>query len=327
MSSLQEEGFRARLSRVRSRRAVSLPHSRPESAVNATPGPRRGPLVTLLVFAAAASLFFLFLDDALHLTHSRALLSIWHVLPAVGGAAVLSYLDSLRAWCLRVCANRLVQFASVLSLALALGITVISVPVPLTVTPGARIFVDSIFKPAKSRTSNQLIWLRGLAFHRVEIVEKTAKEEFADTVEVGPLDIVRLWWNRGVHHGSSLDPYRLVTTRQFSVDAGGVAKFVYVAAPDFPKFYLRNIKRDAQVEHDGNFTTVSFQLYPREGKSEFMRVPAGEYRVWLDRSPCRDSRGDTLVATVGAEPTLINFTGCRPNVSSGQPIAPSAAVR
>ena len=268
-------------------------------------------LATLLVFAAAGSLFFLFVDDAFHITHSAALLTLWHVIPAVGGVAILSYLDSLRDWCLRVCEKWWVQLSAVILLAIASGLTVISLPIPLTAIPGSRIIVDSVFKPATAGTSNQIVWLRGLAFHRIEVVEKTENDEFLDTVEVGPWDIARLWWNHGIRPDSALDPYRLVTSRSFAVNGGGVARFVHVSGSDFPEFYLRNIERDAQVERTGDTTTVSFQLYPRPGMSEWMRVPAGEYRVWLDRSPCPDPAGDTVIVKFGTEPTQINFARCK----------------
>lgn len=223
--------------------------------------------------------------------------------------------------------KRVVQGLAVISLAAALGITVISLPVPLTVTPGSRIIVDSIFKPAKSRTASQVVWLRGLAFHRIEVVEKTENDEFLDTVEVGPWDIARLWWNHGFHSGSSPDRYRLVTTRSFAVKSVGTARFVHVSGSDFPEFYLRNIERDAQVERTGDTTTVSFQLYPRPGMSEWMRVPAGEYRVWLDRSPCGDAGADTRVVAFGTEPTQINFARCGQSVPGAKGAPNNAAVR
>jgi hypothetical protein len=268
-------------------------------------------LATLLVFAAAGSLFFMFVDDAFHITHSTALVTLWHVLPAVGGAAILSYLDGFRGWCLKVCKKLGVQLLSLFLLAVALGLTVISLPIPLTAIPGSRIIVDSVFKPATAGTSTQVVRLRGLAFHRVEVVEKTENDEFSDTVEIGPADIFRLWWKHAIRPDSALDPYRLVTSRSFAVNGGGAARFVYVSGPDFPKFYLRNIERSAEVERRGDTATVSFQLYPRDGMSEFMRVPAGKYRVWLDRSPCPDPAGDTVVAEFGTEPTQINFARCK----------------
>ena len=288
--------------------------------------PKIAPLATLLVFAAAGSLFFLFADDAFHITHSAALLSLWHIVPAVGGVAVLSYLDSLREWCLRVCEDWRVQVLAGFSLAVALGMTVISLPVPLTAIPGSRIIVDSVFKPATAGTSNQVVWMRGLAFHRVEVVEKTENDEFSDTVEVGPADVVRLWWKHGIRPDSALDPYRLVTSRSFAVNGGGVARFVYVSGRDFPRFYLRNIERSAEVERSGNTATVSFQLYPRIGLSEFMPVPAGEYRVWLDRSPCPHPGGDTVVMKFGAKPTQINFAPCLHSLSAAKGVAKNDTV-
>jgi hypothetical protein len=273
-------------------------------------------MMTLAAFAASGGLLFILLDSQLRLTASPYLGAIWRAVPAIGGAAVLAYLETIRDRALTICANPAAKVFSVIILIAVLAATVATIPVWVTVRPGSRILVDGRYSPPTPGSSFQQLDLTGLTNHRITVSEKGPNGEvYSDEIDMGPLDVLVLWLRR---QQPSSDKYRIGTSRRLSVDAGGAAHFVYVSGNDFPEFYLRGIRRDGSVTRRGDSSTVAFQLDPRTGMSPKVRVPVGRYRVRVDGLPCQGAKDDSVVV-FEQQDQRIDFAGACAEIGSNNP--------
>lgn len=270
-----------------------------------------GQVITLAAFAASGTLLFMLFDAELRLTNSPHLAAIWHAVPVIGGVAVFSYLERLRAWCLERCAKRSVKVLAAIILGAFVAMTVVKFPLTLTIQPRSRIVVDKTFRPLKPGTTSQTIHLTGLTSHQIAVTEMGSEGDlYSDTIDVSPVDMLTLL---GRLKRSGIDDFRIVSSRNLFVDTGGAAHFVYVSGTTFPKFYLRGIRSVADVKRRGDTTIVAFQLEGVDGMSSIpMRVPMGTYRVTVDSLPCPSDRGrrDSVV-TFGFQDQSIDFaSGC-----------------
>jgi hypothetical protein len=245
---------------------------------NQTPSVKQ--FLTLTLLGADATLFLYMVNGQLRLNDNPLVDMTLKVIPAIGGAVFVSYLEIIRTKLIALSSRPLTSVVGLVGGVLLILATVWPMPLNVSLEPSAEVTLDgAAVGPLNPNDPVQRLSVRGLGTHNIIVRQNYLNElPLIDTIEVGAVDVFRsLTSNAVIGSPRRVSAYHLATTR-FLIVTGA-----------FPDSYLRRVRRYAWVD-DEEPEHVSVWLPLRGEGFTPVPIPLGQFTFRLEPPMCARAR-------------------------------------
>jgi hypothetical protein len=273
--------------------------------------PNLAQVLTLAAMAIDVTLLYVLLDGQLRLSKSPVITIAQTVMPAIGGAALIAYLDESRRAVVAACRHWQVKIAA-FGLVIVLGIvTIVPLSYYVHVPRGATVTVDSLVQMLRPDASLQRLVVHGLGTHHLVVSEHRKLGDVSEEVAIGAIDVLRSMQRAYAGANGEQPSIQLpVLVAPYRFD--GSTHLVVTGR--FSELYLRSARKHAWVNDSiPERTSVWFPLPPGNGIAKAVQVPAGTwYHFRLYPTPCE---GAVIDARLTTERQTLSYDLKCPNAS------------